>query len=262
MKRVGLVLIVLGALCSGFASHAAVAAGVYTCTNGAIPTGTYSTLLVTGSCTIPAGATVTVTGNVTIAANAVLNAITENSNLTVEGNVTVAYHGALGLGCSTAIDTACTTPTADRIDGSLLATQPTELILHSDTIGSLTMQGGGSGVTCKVNSRLVVPPIVLPPPITFPLPEYSAFEDNHMTGTVLVSGYQSCFLDFIRNVVSGTVTLTNNKLADPDAMEVVTNTVTGTLVCAGNSPQAQVGDSMGQPNTVRGVNACPVKPAP
>jgi len=41
-------------------------------------------------------------------------------------------------------------------------------------------------------------------------------------------------------------------MGDPDAMEIVTNTVGGNLACVNNVPQAQVGDSMGLPNVVAG----------
>ena len=46
--------------------------------------------------------------------------------------------------------------------------------------------------------------------------------------------------------------LSDNELADPDANEVVTNVVGGDLVCTGNSPKIQVGDSGGSPNVVHG----------
>jgi hypothetical protein len=49
------------------------------------------------------------------------------------------------------------------------------------------------------------------------------------------------------------VILTNNILADPDAMEIVTNTIAGNLICSGNSPAPQGGDSGGAPNVVRGA---------
>jgi hypothetical protein len=50
----------------------------------------------------------------------------------------------------------------------------------------------------------------------------------------------------------GNVTIKNNTLADPDANEVVTNTISQSLVCTNNSPAAQSGDSGGDPNVVGG----------
>jgi hypothetical protein len=40
--------------------------------------------------------------------------------------------------------------------------------------------------------------------------------------------------------------------ANTDANEIVSNTVLGNLSCFNNSPQADIGDSMGGPNTVTG----------
>jgi hypothetical protein len=39
---------------------------------------------------------------------------------------------------------------------------------------------------------------------------------------------------------------------DTDSNEVVTNTINGNLICQGNSPAVQFGDSGGLPNTVGG----------
>jgi hypothetical protein len=59
-------------------------------------------------------------------------------------------------------------------------------------------------------------------------------------------------MGFIRNTVSGTVTMRDNTLTDPDGNEYVTNTIHGSLRCSGNDPAAQVGDSEGEPNVVTG----------
>lgn len=91
-----------------------------------------------------------------------------------------------------------------------------------------------------------------PSPLLRGEPIFSTFEDNHISGGVSVTGYHSCWFGFIRNESHGTVRLKNNILADPDAMEVVTNKIFGNLVCFGNSPAPQLGDSRGQPNVVTG----------
>jgi hypothetical protein len=84
---------------------------------------------------------------------------------------------------------------------------------------------------------------------------FSTVEDSVIHGGVTINGYRGFWLGFIRNTVSGTVTLTNNVMDDPDANEFVTNTIHGNLVCFGNSPAPQVGDSEGQPNVVTGQKA-------
>ncbi len=43
--------------------------------------------------------------------------------------------------------------------------------------------------------------------------------------------------------------------ADPDASENLNNTVAGNLLCFGNSPAIQVGDSGASPNVVAGFAA-------
>ena len=70
---------------------------------------------------------------------------------------------------------------------------------------------------------------------------------------VVVDNMRSCWFGFIGNVVGGNVSITNNRFADPDANEVVSNTIVGNLNCFNNVPQAQVGDSGGMPNIVTGV---------
>jgi hypothetical protein len=49
------------------------------------------------------------------------------------------------------------------------------------------------------------------------------------------------------NRVTDNVRLTDNVMQDPDANEYVTNRIRGNLICHGDSPAPQVGDSGGQP---------------
>jgi hypothetical protein len=81
---------------------------------------------------------------------------------------------------------------------------------------------------------------------------FSTVEDSVIHGGATINGYRGFWLGFIRNTVSGSVTLSNNVMDDPDANEFVTNTIRGNLVCFGNSPAPQVGDSEGLPNVVSG----------
>ena len=81
---------------------------------------------------------------------------------------------------------------------------------------------------------------------------FSTVEDNVIRGGATINGYSGFWLGFIRNNVRGTVRLSNNVMDDPDANEYVTNTIKGSLVCHGNSPAPQVGDSEGLPNVVSG----------
>ena len=87
---------------------------------------------------------------------------------------------------------------------------------------------------------------------------FSTVEDNVIRGGATIDGYSGFWLGFIRNKVRGTVRLSNNVMDDPDANEYVTNTIKGNLICHGNSPAPQVGDSEGLPNVVSGrkVDQC------
>jgi hypothetical protein len=67
-----------------------------------------------------------------------------------------------------------------------------------------------------------------------------------------MEGYNGFWMGFIRNTVYGPVNLNDNVLVDEDGNEYVTNTIYGSLNCAGNDPAPQVGDSEGSPNQVTG----------
>ena len=213
-----------------------------TCAGGVIAPGDYGVLKITGICIIPGGKVV-VRDRLSIGPNAALDAATQAPTLIVYGNVSVARNGIFLLGCSAAFSPPCPSgvTTKDVIDGNVVAVGALALIFHSNIIrGNITQIGGGGGVNCDPNTTLQGSPV------------YSTFEDDWIGGRVLVKGYQSCWFGLIREHVHGSVILRNNTLADPDAMEVVTNTIKGNLRCSGNSPAPQVGDSGGQPNVVFG----------
>ena len=87
---------------------------------------------------------------------------------------------------------------------------------------------------------------------TFGSPAYSDYEDNSIAGNMRIAGLNSCWLGDIRNNVGGSATYTNNTLADPDANEILTNNISGNLLCTGNSPAMQYGDSSGTADIVGG----------
>jgi hypothetical protein len=122
------------------------------------------------------------------------------------------------------------------ISGGVRATNPASVQIHFATIrGGITVHGG-SGPTGG------------PFDIT-----WNAIEDNHINGGATIDGYDGFWFGFIRNHVNGRVNLNDNVLADPDGNEFVTNTIQGSLNCAGNSPAPQIGDSDGSPNHVTGA---------
>jgi hypothetical protein len=118
-------------------------------------------------------------------------------------------------------------PSTGVIRGGIHANRPSSLQVHFAHIFNAVRMYGGNGF-------------------------FSTIEDNVIRGGVTQTRYRGFWLGFIRNRVIGNVRLTNNVMRDPDANEFVTNRIRGNLVCHGNSPAPQVGDSGGQPNKVSG----------
>jgi len=81
---------------------------------------------------------------------------------------------------------------------------------------------------------------------------WNTIEDSRINGAVWITGYNGFWQGFIRNTVNGGLTFDDNTLVDPDGNEVVTNTIHGSISCAGNDPAPQVGDSEGEPNVITG----------
>ena len=231
-------------LLPGAASAASAATGNAACSGGPIAAGTYSSLTVTGFCSVDAGP-VTVIKNLTLAPGAALNAAFGGSDLNVGGNLTVGSNAILVLGCEPEAFACFNDPNAstnDHVGRNLSADGALMVLAHHNAIGgNVTQSGGGGGVNCS----------------TFPLgpdgpPAYSTYEDNTIGGNASVTGLGTCWLGFIRNAVTRNVNFNSNVTFDPDGNEVVTNSVGSNLNCSGNSPAPQVGDSAGSPNTAGG----------
>jgi hypothetical protein len=221
--------------------------GPGTCSGGSIGTGTWTGFTVTGNCTIANGATVQINGNLIVANGAILNDHAASSaKVDITGNVTVGKGAILGLGYNAAAGTLG----PDTVGGSIVAMQPLTLYLGNLTVGGNVISMGGTSPQ--------------PPAATarnFPI------KDNTIIGNLIIQGWQGGWLGVIRNDVDGNVIVNKNVSLstppsktepggpgmDPDSNEVQTNTISGNLICFGNSPAAQVnpGDG-GQPNVVGG----------
>jgi hypothetical protein len=227
-----------------------------TLTSPGVLTGTYpGNVIVKGFCEVNAGQAV-VAGNLTIApGGGVVAAFAHNdkthkgfSSLTVKKNVVVGRGATLVLGCEpnffTCVDDKSNTlQSRGTIGGSLLASQPLGVLLHNSTISGLVAEnGGGGGVSCTPKGIFKL----------FKSPVYSDYEDNILSDSVSVTQVHSCWLGLLRNTVFGTLTFSSNKMADPDANEVLHNYVNRSLTCQGNVPAVQYGDSGSSPNAVHG----------
>jgi len=211
--------------------------GPTTCKGGKIRSGSYASLRITGVCTLGNRAYTIVRGNLVVGHHGVLNAIT-HGHLGVWGNLKVRSGGAVGLGCSPAI--GCDVTTHDHIQGNVIADGALAMIFHSNRIdGNYVQTGGGGGVNCN--------------PVLLGGPAYTTNEDSRIGGNVTITGLRSCWMGMFRNHVGGTVRIKYNRFADPDADEIQTNTIAGDLICRGNTPPPQQGDSAGLLNTVAGM---------
>jgi hypothetical protein len=226
--------------------------------------GTYSSVTVTGVCGVNGGQVV-VTGDVTVEGSngALVAAFARNSHgagtsgLTVHGNILVGTGATAILGCFASSSpcnddpnpNAPTLNSADVVDGDVIATNALGVLIHGSAIvGDIREFGGGGGAFTGPGKNCTPTGIFN----KFGSPVFSDFEDNVIGGNVWVVGLQSCFFGAFRDKVGGSVSYLNNVMADPDAAEVLTNDIHGNLICAGNLPANQFGDSHGSTNNVGG----------
>jgi hypothetical protein len=218
---------------------------------------------VSGVCVVNAGRVV-VADNLTVSAGSVLNATFgldrgkkgTYSNLTVDGNLNVKAGAVLVMGCNPTNFPCMDDPNSkkptisswDWVRGSLISTDPLGVIVHSSFIGrNLTEKGGGGGVTCTPQGIFKA----------LNSPVFSDYENVIVGGNMNISDIRTCWFGSVRDDIHGNFSNTDNKMADPDADEVIGNYVNGSLTCSKNSPAVQFGDSSTAfpigPNVVNGA---------
>jgi hypothetical protein len=240
------------AVCAGTFEHPGVLVGYHP-----------GNVLVHGVCAVPAGPA-EVHGTLTLGENSTLAAAfgANGSRLTVDGNIRVEPGATMFLGCdkqsSPCFDDNQADPTlssAPKVGGSITAWEPLGIIVHDATIrGSVTQTGGGGGVTCE--------------PLGFftniGSPVFSAYDDSTVGGGITIRDVHSCYLGVARVNVGLSLRIIDNHLADPDAIEILSNHVGDDLACflntqnVWNSSEASFGQPglfprTPQPNTVDGA---------
>jgi len=228
-----------------------------TCVSGSIRSGTYLNLSIAGVCTVDAGPVqvqqnlTVLPGGTLIAAYGGTDTTRVGSNLNVGGNLYVRKNGILVLGCEPINFICYNDPdhsvgsyfTRDSVGGSLIAEDALAVLVHISVIGhNVSLNGGGGGVSSCGESL----------PALGGAPPYGDFEDMIIGGNLTITGWQSCWLGFFRDSITGSVRFNNNMTGDPDGNEIATNSIGGDLKCTGNSPSPQIGDSAGGQTNVFG----------
>jgi hypothetical protein len=228
--------------------------------------GTYwGNVVVKGACEANAGRVV-VHGNLTVAPGSALVAAfglndrtgKGNSTVRINGNVIVQRGAAMVLGCLPAhfacVDdpnpNAPTLSSADRVVGGIYGNSALGIVVHNTTIGgNVTQLGGGGGFNCNPHGVFSL----------FQSPVYSTYEDSSIGGNLNIADVTSCWMGTARVTVWGSAYYTSNKLADPDAIEILSNNIHGDLSCFRNSMVWDSGDltnnlfpRLPQPNIVDG----------
>jgi hypothetical protein len=143
-----------------------------------------------------------------------------------------------------------TTPTLnspDTVQGSIDATSALGVIVHNSTIGTDVVQtGGGGDPSCAPNAVFSL----AGGPGT---PVYSDYEDNTISGNLRFTGVTSCWFGAERNKIGGSATFANGTFTIPNANEILSNQVSGNLLCLSNMPTVAFNSSAsGTSNVVGG----------
>ncbi len=248
----------------------------YTCAGGdlqtgtfvPIPSGTYSSISVTGACQPAPNAVITVLGDVNVAQGAVLDAQSYPSTITVGRDVNAGPGSLLGLGClpdPTATSTTghpCTDPQTGKpsetaghsnitVNGNIFAWFANTVLLNGITVNGNVTLVGSEGTATATERATAIP---------------WAIKTNTIGGNLFAGYMTPIWLGVIVNKVGGNVILTNIQITDglptnpptPPAdvdttptIFVASNTIGQNLGCWGLGPYLS-GGFPGEVNTVGG----------
>lgn len=234
-------LALAGALALPAGSAAAAgAASAYTCSGGEVPSGSYSSMTITGFCSVGAGAVIAVSGNINVAPGAFFDAQSAPATITVGKNVTAGAGSIVGLGCQPpalvhnsahecAVDPAG--HSVITVGQNVTGTNAAVVLLNGVTVGgNVSFTGGGSEE---------IPWSV---------------KNNTVGGNLSMSGITDEWVGVMFNHVGGNVNLSNIVLHDVDpgapGVYIVQNHVGRNLNCSGLEPGVSGGFVPGAVNTV------------
>jgi hypothetical protein len=155
---------------------------------------------------------------------------------------------------------APTLAATEHVGGNLISYDPAGTVVHNTTVGGNVVQYGGGGpdglnyVPVGIFAQYIpggppAGPGQLDTPI--PLPAYTDYANVNVGGNLTVTGMVTNWYGIIRDTVHGSLTDSDNSAA-PDGNETVSDVVYGNMVCTGNNPAVEFGDSNGQPDKVGG----------
>jgi hypothetical protein len=224
-RRTALLVCVVVAAVAGFAPASARADGWHTCrgtfASPGVLSGSYSNVVVHGVCS--ATAATTVNGKLVIARHSTLMAFVD---LTVTRDVRVHWGGTLVAGADPDQGGSPGQSSFFHVQGNLRAWRPLGVVIHGGRVdGYVRERGGGGGVTCEPRGIFA----------KLGSPVFSVYEGMEIDGTLSVSRLHSCWFGITHNTQIGGVRVTRNQLADPDAIEILDNTIERNLVCRHNS---------------------------
>jgi hypothetical protein len=261
------------------AAGAAATSGTATCkgslSSPGVLTGTInSSVVVRGLCAVAAGPAV-VKGDVTVTPGSVLVSAfgMHHSSLTVNGNIYVRAGATAVLGCNPANFPCIDDPNPSKptlsshvsIGKDLRAYLALGVVVHNfSVVGDVIQTLGGGGVNCRPQGIFKA---------FGNSPVYSTYEVGSVGGDVRISSVHSCWMGIVQLKVGNAMVMFRNRLKDPDAIEILANQITGSLICRGNSMtwnSSEAGSGLfprdPQPNTVgrnrkgQCVLASPTKP--
>jgi hypothetical protein len=196
------------ALPTGSAMAAAPGPAPYTCVGGAIPSGDYASVTVTGFCGVVPDAVITIVGNLNVAAGAFLDAQSAPATITVGHNVTAAAGSLMGLGCLpyslfhpwdgspvTSSGHPCQNDPAGHsvilVKGNVTTTDANTVLLNGITVnGNVALSGGGGDIPWSLKV-------------------------NDVKGNFTVDGVAADWVGVMRNAVGKNLTVTNVTVTDP-----------------------------------------------
>ncbi|HLM97340.1 MAG TPA: hypothetical protein VK283_13570 [Acidimicrobiales bacterium] len=269
-----------------FHEHPGPPGRVTTCTGTLASPGTlagtyWSNVTVNGVCFVDAGPA-SVRGSLTISPGSAvvaafgLNDQTQsgNSSLSVAGDVVVQSGATLIMGCEpiffTCLDDASaatgpgTLTSNGTVGGNVFGSHALAVVVHASSIGdNFILNGGGGGQTCATptDSPSNTPSVELWATLAQSAP-YSDAEDSTVRGNEIVANLATCWLGTARLQIGENLVMFNNQLADPDGIEILSNTISDNIGCWANSyvwdsSEANFGQTglyprTPQPNTVGG----------